>query len=261
MSLLSDVPAPGMVMASDGVRLATYAFGDDAAPGAPTVVAQHGFSSSAVDNWVVTGWIRDLTAAGLRVIAYDQRGHGASGKPHDPAAYAMPQFVADLETVVDTYLLDDVAVLGYSLGARIGWFGAIEVPHHITRAVLGGISEGDLSTFDLEAARRHAHDGSPIEHPLTNAYVTMAERTPGNDILALVALVEGMRTGPVPDEGETPQQPVLFATGSEDPVLGISRRFADATPHAEFLEIPSRHHFNAPTSAEFRRAGVEFLTR
>jgi pimeloyl-ACP methyl ester carboxylesterase len=245
-----------MVMASDGVRLATYAFGD---PDAPTVVAVHGFSSSAIDNWVVTGWVRDLTAAGLRVVAIDQRGHGASDKPHEPGAYAIPQLVADLETVIDTYLLDDVALLGYSLGARVGWFGAIELPHHVARAVLGGLSDGDLSTFDLDAARRHARDGSPIEHPLTNAYVTMAERTAGNDIEALVALVEGMRGGAVPDAGETPQQPLLVATGSEDPVLELSRRFAAAAPHAEFLEIPGRHHFNAPTSGEFRRAGVEFL--
>jgi pimeloyl-ACP methyl ester carboxylesterase len=256
VSLLSDLPAPQTVMASDGVPLATYSFGE---PSDPVVLAVHGFSSSAADNWVVTGWVRDLMRAGLRVIAYDQRGHGASGAPHDPAAYTMAQLVSDMEVVVDTWLLDDVRYLGYSLGARVGWFGAIELPHLVTRAVLGGISEGDLSTFDLDAARRHAADGTPVEHPLTNAYVTMAERNPRNDVLALVALIEGMRSGAVPDEGEAPGQPVLFATGSDDPVLGISRRLAEATPGSAFLELPGRNHFNAPTSAEFRRAGVEFL--
>jgi pimeloyl-ACP methyl ester carboxylesterase len=230
-----ELPAPQLVMATDGVRLATYDFGGE--PFAPVVVAVHGFSSSAADNWVVTGWVRDLQRAGLRVLAYDQRGHGASGKPHDPA------------------------YLGYSLGARVGWFGAIELPHHVTRAVLGGVSEGDLSGFDLEAARRHARDGSPIADRLTSAYVSIAERNPANDLEALIALIEGMQRGAAPDPGEAPQQPVLFATGTEDPVIGVSCELATATPHGEFVEIPGRTHFNAPTSGEFRRAGVEFLSR
>lgn len=258
MSLLTDLPAPQWVMASDGVRLATYDFGDD--PSAPVVVAVHGFSSSAADNWVVTGWVRDLTNAGFRVLAYDQRGHGASGTPHDPTAYTMRQLVADLEVVIDTWLLDDVAYLGYSLGGRVGWFGAIELPHHITRAVLGGVSDGDrLADFDLDAARRHAATGERIDHPLTHAYVSMAERNPANDVEALIALVEGMRGDAPLDPGETPQQPLLMATGSDDPIIGISRRLAAASPHGRFLEIPGRNHFNAPPSREFRHAGVAFL--
>jgi pimeloyl-ACP methyl ester carboxylesterase len=258
MTPLTDVPAPRTVMASDGVPLATYEFGED--PAAPVVVAVHGFSSSAIDNWVVTGWVRDLTRAGFRVIAYDQRGHGASGKPHEPPAYTMPQLVADLEAVVDTWLLDDIAYLGYSLGGRVGWFGAIELPHHVTRAVLGGISDGErLTGFDLDAARRHAREGSPIEDPMTRAYVSMAERNPANDLEALIALIDGMRGAAQPDPGEVPQQPVLFATGTDDPIIGISRELAAATPRGEFVEIPGRTHFNAPPSGDFRRAGIAFL--
>jgi pimeloyl-ACP methyl ester carboxylesterase len=258
MSFHDRLPAPQHVMATDGVRLATYDFGDD--PLAPVVVAVHGFSSSAYDNWVVTGWVRDLTRAGFRVIAYDQRGHGASGKPHEPSAYSMPQLVADLEAVIDTWLLDDAAYLGYSLGGRVGWFGAIELPHIVTRAVLGGISDGErLTGFDLEAARRHAADGAPIADPLTRAYTELAERNPANDVEALIALIEGMNGGAQPDPDETPTQPVLFATGTEDPIIGISRELAAATPRGSFLEIPGRTHFNAPTSGDFRRAGVAFL--
>jgi pimeloyl-ACP methyl ester carboxylesterase len=172
----------------------------------------------------------------------------------------MDQLVADLEAVIDTWLLDDVGYLGYSLGGRVGWFGAIDLPHHITRAVLGGISDGDrLAGFDLDAARRHAATGAPIADRLTNAYVSVAERNPANDLEALIALVEGMRGGAQPDPAEAPRQPVLFATGSDDSIIGISRELAAATPRGRFLEIPGRSHFNAPPSGEFRRAGVDFL--
>jgi pimeloyl-ACP methyl ester carboxylesterase len=245
MALHTHVPHPITVMATDGVPLATYPFGDD--PDAPVVVAVHGFSSSAVDNWVNTGWVRDLTRAGFRVIAYDQRGHGASGKPHEPSAYTMGRLVADLETVIDTWLLDDVAYLGYSLGARVGWFAALEIPQHLRRGVLGGLSDGDrLNGFDLAAARRHVADGSPIEDRLTASYVGVAERNPANDLEALIALIEGTHGDVQPDPGDPPRQPVLYATGTEDPIIGLSRELAAASPRGEFVEIPGRDHFNAP---------------
>ena len=68
----------------------------------------HGFASSCQDNWVSTGWVRDLTRAGFRVLGVDQRGHGASDKPHDPRDYTMDALVGDLLTVLDTYLLDTI---------------------------------------------------------------------------------------------------------------------------------------------------------
>jgi pimeloyl-ACP methyl ester carboxylesterase len=259
MSLLAGAPHPITVMASDGVPLATYDFGPDD-PLAPVVLAVHGFSSGALDNWVSTGWVRDLGQAGFRVIAYDQRGHGASGKPHDPAAYSTQQLVADLESVVDTWLLDDIAYLGYSLGARVGWFGALEIPQHIRRGVLGGLSDGDrLNDFDLAAARRHIADGTPIEDRLTAAYVRVAQRNPANDIEALIALIEGTHGDLQPDPADPPQQPMLYATGSDDSIIELSRELAAASPHGEFVEIPGRDHFTAPPSGEFRRAGIAFL--
>ena len=62
-----------------------------------------------------------------------------------------------------------------------------------------------------------------------------------------------------PDPENPPRQPVLFATGSEDAIRERSRRLAAATPGSEFLEVPGRHHFNAPGSRVFRHDGVAFL--
>ena len=56
-----------------------------------------------------------------------------------------------------------------------------------------------------------------------------------------------------------PQQPVLFATGSQDAVIDGSRRLSDAAGQGTFFEIPGRHHFNAPGSKAFRQAALEFL--
>lgn len=257
MSIIAEPPEPRYVMATDGVRIATYDVGD---PDDPAVLAVHGFASSAAANWFATGWVRELVRAGYRVVAVDQRGHGRSGKPHDAAAYSMVQLVADVATVLDAYLIDEAAIVGYSLGARVGWHASLGSEHRITRAVLGGIPDGrPLTRFRIAEARAHVDDGAPLDDRLTRAYVDMARRSPDNDLGALIALVEGQQDGLQPDPLEPPRQPVLFATGSEDGIIEASRRLAAATPLAEFLEIPGRNHFNAPTAREFRDGAIRFL--
>jgi pimeloyl-ACP methyl ester carboxylesterase len=248
-------------MSDDGIGLATYDFGAGELPDdAPVVLAVHGFASSAVANWQATGWVRELSRAGYRVIAIDQRGHGLSAKPHDAAMYTMELLVADVATVIDDYLLDEITFVGYSLGGRVGWHSSLALPHRITRAVLGGIPDGlPLTRFRIDEARAFIASGTPVEDPLTNAYVTMASGVTGNDLSALVSLVEGMQYGTQPDPDDPPQQPVLFATGTDDSILEKSRALAAVTPRGEFYEIPGRNHFNAPTSHHFRDRALEFL--
>ena len=252
-----SAPPPRTVISPDNTQIATYEFGD---PDAPTVLAVHGFASSGLANFHATGWVRDLVREGYHVIAIDQRGHGHSDKPHSPDGYSMHLLVNDVLTVLDTFMLDVVDFVGYSLGARVGWHAARFMPTRINRAVFGGIPDGDpLTRFRVDQARALVRDGTPVTDPLTVSYLNMAAAIPDNDIEALIALVEGMRDGPQPHAANAPTQRVLFATGSEDAILPASRSLATATPNASFFEIPGRNHFNAPTSRAFRDAAIEFL--
>lgn len=256
-------PPHRFVTSDDGVRIATYELGAPrrGEPAPPTVLLVHGFASSAVANWYATGWARDLLHAGFHVIALDQRGHGASDKPHFASAYPMERLVADIENVLDAYRLREMSYVGYSLGARVGWTAAEGLGNRITRAVLGGIPGGDpLRHFQIADARAHLDHGTAITDHLTGVYLKMAKTLPGNDLRALVALVEGMRGGPQPSAENAPAQPLLFATGSADPILAASRALAAAAPQGTFFEIPGRTHFNAPPSRAFRDAAVTFLT-
>ncbi|OYX82534.1 MAG: alpha/beta hydrolase, partial [Azorhizobium sp. 35-67-5] len=65
---------------SDGLELSYL----DEGTGEPVLLI-HGFGSSKEINWVFPGWVKTLTEAGRRVIAFDHRGHGASAKLYDPA--------------------------------------------------------------------------------------------------------------------------------------------------------------------------------
>lgn len=256
--LFPEVPKPQYVMSQEGFRLATYTWGDE---DAPVVMAVHGFASSTRDTWVSTGWLHDLLAAGFRVLAVDQRGHGLSEKPHTPDAYTMDALVADIEAILDTYMIDPVRYLGYSLGARVGWHVAAELPLRVERAVLGGIPDGrPLGRLDIEQALAYVDHGTDVTDPVTRQYIALTERVDTNDLRALIALAGGMRFG---DEdvglGDPPQQEILIATGSNDGILAESQEVARGLPHGHFVEIPGRHHFNAPGSRDFRGPGVAFL--
>jgi pimeloyl-ACP methyl ester carboxylesterase len=65
----------------------------------PPVVLVHGFMSS-MDSWVRTGWVEFLMARGRSAVRLDVRGHGGSGKPHDPTAYENPRMPGDVLAVM-----------------------------------------------------------------------------------------------------------------------------------------------------------------
>lgn len=253
------MPDPQLVYAADGTRLATYSWGD---VDDPVVVLVHGFASNTRDTWVSTGWASRLSDAGYRTLGIDLRGHGRSDKPHESDAYAISTLAADVETVLDTYLIDDARYVGYSLGARVGWEVVRDLPQRIHRAVLGGVPDGiPLERLDIDQVRACIENGTPVEDETTKTYMMLTSRVPGNDLRSLLALAEGMRhTRTVdPDPSSAPTQPILFATGSEDAVLEGSRSLAAAAPNSRFFEIPGRHHFNAPGSRPFKDATLAFL--
>src|SRR5580692_2244314 len=102
----------------------------------PPIVLVHGFASNKEVNWVYTSWVTTLTGAGRRVIALDNRGHGASTKLYDPSAYHSATMAADVCALLDHLRLTQADVLGYSLGARITAFLALAHPERVRSGVL-----------------------------------------------------------------------------------------------------------------------------
>ncbi|MEU4652702.1 alpha/beta hydrolase [Streptomyces sp. NPDC023723] len=96
-------------VSADGARLHVELHGTE---GGPAVVLAHGWTCSTA-FWAAQ--IRALAAAGHRVVAYDQRGHGRS--PASPACTA-DALADDLEAVLQATLApgERAVVAGHSMG-------------------------------------------------------------------------------------------------------------------------------------------------
>lgn len=99
------------VVSADGSRLHVEVHGPE---GAPAIVLAHGWTCST-RFWAAQ--IADL-ARDHRVIAYDQRGHGASPVPATYAAYSTRALADDLEAVAAATLApgEQAVFAGHSMG-------------------------------------------------------------------------------------------------------------------------------------------------
>jgi pimeloyl-ACP methyl ester carboxylesterase len=139
---LSHSPAqarsPMSTFSSDGVQIA---FLDEGPRDGTPIVLVHGFGSNVRVNWVQPGWVSTLTAAGYRVIALDNRGHGASEGPHDPGLYRTDAHMAeDVRRLMDHLRIARADVMGYSMGAWITAHLALRHPERLRSAILGGLA-------------------------------------------------------------------------------------------------------------------------
>ncbi len=123
----------------NGLQLAYLDEGD---PSGEPVLLIHGFASSAAVNWVHPGWVKTLGDAGYRVIAIDNRGHGASDKPHEPEAYYPSVMAEDAVALLNHLGIPEAHIMGYSMGARISAFLALAHPERVRSLVFGGLGIG-----------------------------------------------------------------------------------------------------------------------
>ena len=70
------------------------------------------------------------------MLAFDLRGHGHSGKPHDARAY--DEIALDVIRLLDHVRIEKTHVVGYSLGGIIVAKLLTTHPERFERAVIGG---------------------------------------------------------------------------------------------------------------------------
>ena len=99
------------------------------------LVCVHGLTRNArdFDN------LAEALSAHYRVICPDVVGRGVSGRLRDPAHYTIPQYVADMVTLIARLGVETVEWVGTSMGGLIGMALAAQAGSPIRRLVLNDV--------------------------------------------------------------------------------------------------------------------------
>ena len=241
---------------SDGISIAYEVWGEG-----PPVLLIHGFASSIAVNWVATGWVETLVKAGYRVVAIDNRGHGNSQKLYDPNLYFAHEMAGDALRLLDHLGIERTPVIGYSMGARIAAYLALQAPDRLTCAVFGGMGMNLITGLaDSEAiiSGLTAETLSEVTEKTARQFRIFAEHS-GADRAALAACMINSRE-PMPEaKVRKIAVPVLVVVGSEDEMAGSPQALAALLSEGEAVVVPRRDHMRATGDPQFKAAALAFL--
>lgn len=247
---------PRLCSPSDGTTI-SY----DVTGSGPPVVMLHGSALSKA-IWRGLGYVKALQEE-FTVVRVDLRGHGLSGKPHDAGAYRMPTLTDDVLAVMDELDLPNAHLVGYSMGARIGFALAAAAPERaLSLTSLGGTYRAQSGQIEkvffpgyLQALRTGGMqafiDGQQRDGSDLGAETRAAFRA--NDPEAIAAYFEQSESesGLGEDTLASMTLPTLLMAGTLDaPRHADSERAARLMPDARFVPLPGRGHGNTLAPAE-----------
>ena len=225
------------------------------------VVLVHGFASTKEVTWVQPAWVSALVRAGYRVLALDNRGHGASAKLYDPAEYHTERMAEDVRALLDHRGIARADVMGYSMGARITAFLALRHPDRVRSAIFGGLGIHLVEGVGLPqeiADALEAPSLAAVTDLQGRAFRAFGEQTK-SDLRALAACIRGSRQTLSREEVARLAVPVLVAVGTKDDVAGSAHALATVIPGAQALDIPNRDHMLAVGDKTYKAGVLAFL--
>jgi pimeloyl-ACP methyl ester carboxylesterase len=216
----------------------------------------HSFTGNLDHDFVRPGLFAAL-AERDRTIASDLRGHGKSGKPHDPKKYGL-EMALDVVRLLDHLHLARAHIVGYSLGAHIVAQLLSLHPERFITATLGG-SPGRRHWSD-DDDRRIAIEADELERGVLRTQVLRlwpsaapppseeeirvrtAKYLEGNDARALAALRRANCEQVISDDAlGSAGVPTLGLVGSHDDYLGEFRELAKRCRNLRWWKSTAPH--------------------
>ena len=234
----------------------------DEGEGEPILLV-HGFASSKNVNWVYPTWVSELKKNGRRVIAFDNRGHGDSGKLYDADAYEIGIMAGDISALMDHLKIERADIMGYSLGSRMTAVLALREPQRLRSAILGGIGIGLIEGGGPGENVVQALEAPSLEDvtdPVGRTFRAFADQT-RSDRRALAACLRGSRRLMTRDEAAAIKVPVLIAVGTADEIAGSAQALGKIIAGSEVLDIPNRDHMRAVGDKVYKSGVLDFLSR
>ena len=237
----------GRAPVADGIELAWTARGEG-----PPLLLVHGFTGSQAD-W--DGVVDDLAATGRRVVTVDQRGHGQSSHAAGEADYTFDALVADLSAFVDVLGLDDIDLLGHSMGGMVVMRYALDHQDRLASLVLmdtageppKGVTMEDFFRAGIDMVRSGGMEAiAAVMGPMTpeedrdRAMAGLRAMDPN----AFIGLAEQLIDHPSAVERLADLQvPTTVLVGEHDlPLRAASDDLAAAVPGSRLVVIPDAMH-------------------
>lgn len=225
------------------------------------LVLQHGFTGS-IKTWYQSGYVDELKKD-YQLILIDARGHGASDKPHDAAAYAWHLRTKDIVSVLDNRQIKKAHFFGYSMGGAYGFTLAKYAPERVDSLIIGG-----AQPYALSFAAFRDVDGTDAEKFITALESFVGRQlTPEfeakvltNDLQALAAAAQDRPS--LESVLPTMTMSCLLFAGKDDLAFPKVKKCAAQIPHATFVSLPNCNHAQAFTRADLVLPHVrEFLIK
>jgi pimeloyl-ACP methyl ester carboxylesterase len=232
----------------------------DEGEGEPIVLV-HGFGSSKEINWVNPAWVSTLVRARRRVIALDNRGHGQSTKLYRPADYHTQRMAEDVQALMQHLALDRADLMGYSMGARICAFLALD-PQRARSVILGGLGIKLVEGVGLPESIAEALEAPSLDavsDATGRMFRAFADQNKG-DLAALAACIRGSRQTLTREQAASIRVPMLVAVGTKDAIAGSAHELAALVPGASALDIPNRDHMLSVGDRVFKEGVLRFLS-
>jgi pimeloyl-ACP methyl ester carboxylesterase len=153
--------------------------------------------------------------------------------------------------------------MGYSMGARIVAFLALEHPGRVRSMVLGGLGMHLIDGVGLPESIADALEApalADVSDPQGRTFRAFADQTK-SDRRALAACIRGSRQVLTRAQAASIGTPTLVAVGTKDPIAGSADELAAVLPHAKALPIPGRDHMLAVGDKVFKQGVLDFLAR
>jgi pimeloyl-ACP methyl ester carboxylesterase len=225
------------------------------------ILLVHGFASTKNVNWVYPTWVSELKKNGRRVIAFDNRGHGDSGKLYDAKEYEIATMAGDITALMDHLNIERADVMGYSLGSRMTAVLARSQPARLRSAIFGGIGIGLIEgggPGENVAEALEANSLEDVTDPVGRTFRAFADQT-RSDRRALAACLRGSRRLMTREEAAKIAVPALIAVGTADEIAGSAEALGKIIPGSQVLNIPNRDHMRAVGDKVYKSGVLDFL--
>ncbi len=230
----------------------------------PILVLHHGFLGNGAD-WQRCDYLEALKER-FRLLIMDARGHGKSGKPHDPEAYSTERRVEDVVAVVESAGGGPAAFWGYSMGGRAGFGCMAYVPEIFERIIVGGIHVLDenreifASPFE-ERAKLLDEGMTALVNSRPNLTQGQRENMLKQDARALAACTRGVAAqAGLADKVRNFKGHALVYAGSDDLVFERAKQSVKYLAKGTFLELKGLNHRQGFTnSSAILPHALEFL--